>query len=213
MKKYISLYLPDCPFEILGTNRYKITSYEAKIIARKPIGKGQEIKYLYGTRVPITKTQKDELDQRMGFFSIFESDLRGTSLGLGPVRFVNSDCESNAKIFAGRSKITIMAIKDIKIGEEITATYGKNCFGDLNCECLCQSCEDTRGGSWSSGGPRVRGDYLTSGSDSGSEGWTHSGCLGDTAVQEDDALTNACLVCKRHMELYQHQWPQTKPSL
>jgi hypothetical protein len=60
---------------------------------------------------------------------------------------------------------------------------------------------------------RVPGDYLVSGSGTGSESWTHSGiCLGASATRADDASINPCPVCECHMELYGYQWPETKLS-
>ena len=48
LRKYINIYMPDCPFEVATTNRYTITTAEACIKARKPIRKGEAIKYLSG---------------------------------------------------------------------------------------------------------------------------------------------------------------------
>jgi histone-lysine N-methyltransferase SUV420H len=61
MRRYLNIYLPDCPFEISGTNRYKMTTHEATIIARKPIKTGEEIKYLCGIWAILTEEEEDDL--------------------------------------------------------------------------------------------------------------------------------------------------------
>jgi histone-lysine N-methyltransferase SUV420H len=62
IRRYLSLYLPDYAFEIIGTNRYSVTIYKAIVISRKPISKGKEIKYLYGIRVILITKEKDDLN-------------------------------------------------------------------------------------------------------------------------------------------------------
>ena len=62
LRKYIQMYLPDSPFEVTTTNRYTITNHEAAICARQFIKKGQEVKYLSGTLVPMTAEEERDLD-------------------------------------------------------------------------------------------------------------------------------------------------------
>ena len=149
MESYLNLYLPDCAFEISSTNRYQIVSQEATIIARKPIGKGEEIKYLCGELVDITKSEANELDRTANNFSILKFKTGPNSwttyFVFGLVRFANSDCESNAKYTRTGSRrpfgIKIIAEKNIGIGEEITISYGPHYFGEDNIDCLCCTCE------------------------------------------------------------------------
>jgi hypothetical protein len=65
MRRYLNIYLPDCPFEISGTNRYEMTTHEATIIARKPIKAGQAIKYLCGIRAILTEEEENDLEIRL----------------------------------------------------------------------------------------------------------------------------------------------------
>lgn len=68
---------------------------------------------------------------------------------MGPARFANHDCDANAKLMTtSHAGIEIIATKNIDVGDEITVTYGENYFGEDNCECLCQSCEDGRRNGW-----------------------------------------------------------------
>jgi hypothetical protein len=57
MRRYLSIYLPDCPFEISGTNRYAMKTHEVTIIERKTIKTGEEIKYLSGIRAISTEEE------------------------------------------------------------------------------------------------------------------------------------------------------------
>lgn len=63
---------------------------------------------------------------------------------LGPVSFVNHSCAPNA-IFIKDYKngmIKIQSVKDIKVGMEITVSYGSKYFGPG--ECLCDRCQSMK---------------------------------------------------------------------
>jgi len=149
MRKYLKMYLPDCVFEISGTNRYTIISYEARIIARNPIKRGEEIRYLEGTRAIMTMAEdRDEILQ--DFSVIKTSRNNATSYLCGPASFLNHDCDSNARfVTTGTSRMSIVATSDIEIGNEITVPYDKDFFGIENCDCLCKTCEDWCRNGWS----------------------------------------------------------------
>ncbi|KAL4807357.1 Alpha/Beta hydrolase protein [Aspergillus unguis] len=151
LRKYIQMYLPDCPFEVTTTNRYTITEHEAAICARRFVPQGQEIKYLSGTLVPMTKEEEKELDLKRKDFSIVMSSRRKTpSFFLGPARFANHDCNANGRLVTrGSEGMQVVATRNIYIGEEITVSYGEDYFGIDNCECLCLSCERACRNGWS----------------------------------------------------------------
>ncbi|KAF3896747.1 Histone-lysine N-methyltransferase [Trichophyton interdigitale] len=152
LRKYISMYLPDCPFEVTTTNRYTVLTHEAAVSARKFIPSGHPVKYLSGTLVSITKEEENDLDLTKRDFSIVMSTRKKTaSLFLGPARFANHDCNANAKLVTrGFESMEVVATQDIDIGDEITVSYGDNYFGEDNCECLCHSCELAQRNGWSS---------------------------------------------------------------
>ena len=152
-RKYVDMYMPDCPFEVSTTNRYTIDTQEAAITARKNIRKGELIKYLIGIQIPITTEEEKELDSTKRNFSIVQSSRKGTaSLFLGPARFANHDCGANARLTtSGASGMTIVAAMDINLGEEITVSYGKAYFGLDNDECLCATCESSQRNGWAAG--------------------------------------------------------------
>ncbi|KAJ8127673.1 hypothetical protein O1611_g5965 [Lasiodiplodia mahajangana] len=150
MRRYMRIYLPDCPFEVSSTNRYTIYSHEAAITARKYIKKGQSIKYLSGIQVIITAKEDKELAKRKKDFSIvISSRNKCAALFMGPARFANHDCNANARLMiTGQAGIEIVATQNIDVGDEITVSYAENYFGEDNCECLCKTCEGNVANGW-----------------------------------------------------------------
>ena len=117
LRKYISIYLPDCPFEVTTTNRYTVLTHEAAVSARKFIPSGHPVKYLSGTLVSITKEEENDLDLTKRDFSIVMSTRKKTaSLFLGPARFANHDCNANAKLVTrGFESMEVVATQDIDL--------------------------------------------------------------------------------------------------
>jgi histone-lysine N-methyltransferase SUV420H len=150
LRRYMSIYLPDCPFEVNATNRYTIVTFEASITARRYIKRNETIKYLTGIQVVITPEEEAEMALRKKDFSlVVSSRSKSTSLFMGPARFANHDCRANARLVTcGQAGIEIRACRDIDVGEEITVTYGESYFGENNCECLCQTCEENLANGW-----------------------------------------------------------------
>ncbi|KAF6224962.1 hypothetical protein HO133_010157 [Letharia lupina] len=150
MRKYINIWLPDCPFEVSTTNRYTIVTQEASTTARRSIKQGDSIKYLCGNLVAMTPEEEKDLDLTRRDFSIVMSSRKKTpSLFLGPARFSNHDCNANARLVTrGSDGMQVYAVRNIRVGEEITVNYGENYFGEGNCECLCGTCEAEGRNGW-----------------------------------------------------------------
>jgi histone-lysine N-methyltransferase SUV420H len=150
LAQYVAIWLPDCPWEVTTTNRYTISTFEASVTARQYIRKGADISYLVGRKLLISEQKEAALKAAGRNFSIIQSERSGKrSLFLGPARFANHDCDPNARLAVqGENHVKLVAIKDIKIGEEITVTYADAYFGEENCECLCQTCETGRVNGW-----------------------------------------------------------------
>ena len=154
LRKYVNMYLPECPFEVCTTNRYTILTHEACVVARRPISPGESIKFLTGIQVEMTEKEEEELSSRTDFSIVISSRRKRPSLFLGPARFANHDCDSNARLStSGPHGINIVARKHIQTGDEITVQYGDNYFGEDNCECLCGSCEKAVRNGWDPKGP------------------------------------------------------------
>jgi histone-lysine N-methyltransferase SUV420H len=128
LRKYINIYLPECPFEISSTNRYTVVTHEALVIARRYIKKGEVIKYLCGIQVIMTEEEEEHMkSSRRDFSIVVSSRNKSASLFLGPARFANHDCGANARLMTtGKEGMEILALRDIEIGEEITVSYGKS---------------------------------------------------------------------------------------
>lgn len=156
-RRYLSIYLPDCAFEVSSTNRYTIVTQEASVTARRPIRKNETIKYLAGIQVVITPKEEEEMTSRKKDFSIVVSSRsRCASLFMGPARFANHDCRANARLkTTGHAGMEVVATRAIDTAEEITVTYGESYFGEGNCECLCKTCEDGRVNGWAGEGEPV----------------------------------------------------------
>ena len=150
LRRYVNIYMPDCPFEVTSTNRYTITEHEASITARRDINPREEIKYLTGVQVAMTEEQEQKLELARKDFSLVISSRKKTrSLFLGPARFANHDCDANAKLSTkGYDGMQIVAVRPIETGEEITVSYGEDYFGDDNEECLCHTCESRQQNGW-----------------------------------------------------------------
>ncbi|MCJ1282276.1 Histone-lysine N-methyltransferase set9 [Xylographa opegraphella] len=150
MRKYVNIWLPDCPFEVATTNRYTIVTQEAAATARRFIKKGETIKYLCGNLVAMTAEEEKDLDLTRRDFSIVMSSRKKTpSLFLGPARFANHDCNANARLVTrGSDGMEVVAVRNIDVKEEITVTYGDDYFGAGNSECLCRTCELEERNGW-----------------------------------------------------------------
>jgi histone-lysine N-methyltransferase SUV420H len=156
LRKYIHMYLPECPFEVCTTNRYTILTHEACVVARRRLSPGEQIKFLTGIQVEMTEKEEEELSSRTDFSIVISSRRKRPSLFLGPARFANHDCDSNARLStSGPHGINIVARKHIEQGDEITVQYGENYFGENNCECLCASCEKAVRNGWDPKGPML----------------------------------------------------------
>ncbi|EHK15263.1 uncharacterized protein TRIVIDRAFT_38211 [Trichoderma virens Gv29-8] len=157
LRRYLRIYMPDCPWEVSTTNRYTIVTHEACVIARRYIKRNETIKYLSGIQINITPEEEKEITVRKKDFSIVVSSRKKrTSLFMGPARFANHDCRANAKLMTtSQSTIEIVASRPIEVGEEITVTYSDCYFGDDNCECLCRTCEKELRNGWAPGDEAV----------------------------------------------------------
>lgn len=138
---YIKIFHPKCPFELVTTNRYDPTSFEAAVVASESIPAGQNVKYFSGTTALMNKREEAILRRTGKDFSVVESCYRrAVSILLGPARFVNHDCAPNCQLVPVGRTIVVKAQRNIQAGDEITVFYSEDYFGDRNCECLCATC-------------------------------------------------------------------------
>lgn len=154
------MYSPDAGFEVSSTNRYNPLSPEASIISRRAFRRGEPIKYLTGAMVRMSSAEEDAFTHGATDFSIiYSSRVGGMSLLLGPARFVNHDCEPNAKfVTTNKDNVTLVLERDVDVGEELTVKYADDYFGDGNKECLCRTCEVQMRNGWAGGGAGAEED-------------------------------------------------------
>ncbi|KAK9239585.1 hypothetical protein V1525DRAFT_397848 [Lipomyces kononenkoae] len=142
-RRYLAMYAATVPFELGTTERYRAVSRrsEACVLARKPIPAGTTIQHLSGKMVALSP--QDRTDLKRDFSIIYSHRLGESCLMLGPCRFVNHDCNPNARFMAQGSHgvVAVVAIRKIEVQEEITVSYADNYFGKKNRECMCATCE------------------------------------------------------------------------
>jgi histone-lysine N-methyltransferase SUV420H len=185
IRKYVDIYLPNCPFEVSRTTRY-IPEPEAAVRARKDIEKG-EIIYLCGKQAKFIGEEPDQDD-----FSITESiRLRVRFIMAGPTRFANHECEPNARLESNESseEVKVIALRKIWAGEEITLFYEKNAFGTDNRDCRCETSKPQRKGTLKKTPP-----------------YQLRSMRGEIPLDK----STLALMNNRHKELYGREWPTTE---
>jgi histone-lysine N-methyltransferase SUV420H len=146
VESYIKVYLPEAPFKITTTNRYK--NHEACVVAKRPISKGI-IEHLGGILFPLTEAEEELLELSGKSFTIMISTRKGQAcLYLGGGRFVNHDCLANSTFSSTSTGVQFVATRDISEGQEITAWYGDDYFGENNRDCLCSTCKQRNQNGW-----------------------------------------------------------------
>ena len=115
-----------------------------KVTAKVPIRKGSLINSLLGVTIKLRDEEYAQLKKDQADFSVMDSCKSGAKLlFLGTAAFVNHSCKPNcAYESVSNHSVTIKSIKDINKGEELFCYYGDNYFGEDNCKCECETCEE-----------------------------------------------------------------------
>lgn len=92
----------------------------------------------------MTDEQEKNLRQISKDFSFVNSSYRKRiSVFLEPARFINHDCQANARLVVGESRqLFVVATRYTQEDKEITLFYSPDYFGDNNCDCLYITCEE-----------------------------------------------------------------------
>ncbi|KAK9476973.1 hypothetical protein V1514DRAFT_264341, partial [Lipomyces japonicus] len=141
-RKYLNMYAVHAGFELGTTDRYLRLSgrTETCVLARRVISKGQQVRHLDGRMVVLSNDE--ELRLKRDFSIIYSHRLSESCLMLGPCRFVNHDCQPNARFQGyGQGGVMVIMTRDVTPGEEITVSYAENYFGKRNKECMCATCQ------------------------------------------------------------------------
>ncbi|EJU03953.1 hypothetical protein DACRYDRAFT_20676, partial [Dacryopinax primogenitus] len=141
--RYLQVYLPTSHFEFVPTERYTwhTEKNELAVKATANFEVGKIISGLCGVLVALTNEENEELRGGQDFSIVVNVHTKRFFILLGPARFVNHDCNPNVKMKRDGKSLTFEVIRPIKGGEEILSSYGENYFGEENCECLCETCE------------------------------------------------------------------------
>jgi len=107
---------------------------------------GEKITAKEGKRRAESSTDIHHNDQKSGAVYVFELNQRHSIDGNVPyntARHINHSCDPNSQTDIIRGKIWIIAIKDIKKGEEITYNYSydfNDDYKDHPCRCGTERC-------------------------------------------------------------------------
>lgn len=139
---YLKAFLSDSGLRIEATKRYSTGSNEAKVTSTRKLLVGQRVDGLVGFLADIGPNDKSFIKVGINDFSLMHSIRKKCDqLLLGPVRFVNHDCNANCKYVSQGKSVYVEVIKPISAGEELTCYYGLNFFGKKNEYCDYLTCE------------------------------------------------------------------------
>jgi SET domain-containing protein len=123
------------------------------VFAKKNITKGTRIIEYVGEKITLKESdiraqqciENNKQNQSNGAVYIFSLNKRYDIDGNVPyntARYINHSCDPNAEAQTIRGKIWIIALRDIRKGEEITYNYGYDIddYEDHPCECKTHRC-------------------------------------------------------------------------
>ncbi|VUZ57562.1 unnamed protein product [Hymenolepis diminuta] len=145
--RYLLLFDERSGIKIAPCYRYASEGHiGGAIFATKDWPKGSKIYTLVGCIAELTKDEERSfLRQKENDFSVMYSSRKQKSqLWLGPAAYVNHDCQPNCEFTIscdGDDRMSLTAIRDIKVGDEIYIFYGLDFFDTNNAACECFTCE------------------------------------------------------------------------
>ena len=145
LSMFLDIYQPDAGFQIQSCDRYSgDKNCGAKIVVTKPWFAKETISTLKGVIADLDRQDEESLlvPGQNDFSVMYSTRKKSAQLWLGPAAFINHDCEPSCKFSVTDSgHITIVALRQLKKGEEVTCYYGKSFFGENNENCECITCE------------------------------------------------------------------------
>ena len=189
---WAKMWAVDCVFEPSTVCMAGIK--QLGVVARRRIKKGSFVVGLVcPSAVDLDQNQEAAL-KATGHHSVVEraSDRqRGRNRGMalvGPLQLVNHACRPNAAFVPYKDKgWGLKALRDVRSGEEITAFYSDDYFGDGNDACLC-GCRDAP----SQASPAKQ------------KNCSGKACLGCSP-------RSSCARCAAHEAIYVTAWPDREP--
>lgn len=117
------------------TSRYTNDKYKGvKVVATKKWKKGEIIRTLTAQTSKLTEYEMEYLKLNGLDFSV---TLRKGSdcLMLGPLAFVNHNCNPNCEIYTLSENLQLKVQRDIEVDDEVTWSYGREYFNKGECQC------------------------------------------------------------------------------
>ncbi|KAF9161547.1 Histone-lysine N-methyltransferase set9 [Actinomortierella ambigua] len=217
--RYLSLHQPTANIDV--GPKLVAGQYQTCVTANANINPGDLLSSLTGTVVDLKEfTEQEKMDFVLDYqhSGAIRAGPQGTSVLLGPVRFVNHDCDPNCKIvFAGHGNISLGAVKPIRIHEEITINFGKNHFGPKNKDCRCVTCERRQRGAYSKMAQTASEEKIANVTNDDndnqpfetSETFMCSSCRRQYPEKKQD-FESHCPRCVGHFFLYCDEWPKRR---
>lgn len=137
--------------KIVVLNNFAIgdTHLGKSVFAARPFKKGEVITQFSGPRIHALKVPKSYRGERDRYMQIDREHFIGPSGK--PDDLINHSCEPNAGLRFRKLDIRLVAIKNIKVGEEISWDYSTTMFENswkMKCDCKKKICR------------RVVGDFM-----------------------------------------------------
>ncbi|XP_058800562.1 uncharacterized protein LOC131669791 isoform X2 [Phymastichus coffea] len=145
MTAYLEAFSTEAPFDIVECDRYQGDNHKGlKVTAKRDIPRNTILKCIVGFYQNLDFETKVYLDKEKLDFSVMKSSRKNLDmLLLGPVAFINHDCNANScYISLSRNFVKIKTIRKIQAGEEILCNYSSNYFGAENKYCECVTCQE-----------------------------------------------------------------------
>ncbi|KAJ8687662.1 hypothetical protein QAD02_023456 [Eretmocerus hayati] len=115
---------------------------ECGVFAQRPLKKNEKMQEMKGFHVSVTSNEFLWLKENNSHFSVMKSSKTGENLlMLGPLSFINHDCNPNCVYNSEpQDHISLRMIRDVTEGEELLCYYGDGYFGRDNADCKCSTC-------------------------------------------------------------------------
>lgn len=134
--------------KILVLNNFAIgdTHLGKSVFAARPFKKGEVVAQFDGKRIHASKIPKNYRGKRDRYMQIDKEYFMGPSGGTDDL--INHSCDPNTGVKFSKAGILLVAIRNIKTGEEITWDYSTTMFDNawrMRCDCRAKTCRKVIG--------------------------------------------------------------------
>eukprot|EP00834_Sanchytrium_tribonematis_P006313 NODE_454_length_7238_cov_0.603306.p1 type:complete len:497 gc:universal NODE_454_length_7238_cov_0.603306:2179-3669(+) len=146
--QYAMIHTKNVGYNIINTDQLmnekdNTQEWQVSVVANKSYSPDEEIK-LQGYVFDISLSETYDLQETGKDYSVISLNKNTKSLLLGPIRFINHDCNPNCKFSrTGNNTIGLKAIADIRSGEEFYVNFSEFYF--IGEDCFCNTCNALKG--------------------------------------------------------------------